>query len=383
MRIAVLAHAMREGGGQAVGTNLSAALSQLAPQHAFLFVVPKDAGYAEACRAHNRCTLREVAPLSPMRRAAFDRFVVPRTVRDFAPDVVLALDSTHAMVRPPAPQAVLVHDAHIAYGRKHFGEITFANSARYAYLKRHFRRASLRCDLVFCQTGVMSSRVREQFHPSGRVLTCGTAVPAAMAAKAKQAPPGLASSSAHLRLLCVTRYAPHKNLEAIVRAFASNRESLGGVVVYLTVAASDHPHAARMLAEISRLGLEDVIINLGHIPHGDLRGVYEACHGLLQPTLLESFSTTYVEAMAFGLPILTSDLDFAHASCGDAALYFDPWHAQGLADAIIQFRDNPAIREVLARKAKARTLAGSTWQAVGSIVLQGLESIARPSSPAV
>ena len=42
------------------------------------------------------------------------------------------------------------------------------------------------------------------------------------------------------------------------------------------------------------------------------------------PTLLESFSGTYVEAMYHQIPIFTSDIDFAHDVCKEAAFYFDP-----------------------------------------------------------
>ncbi len=42
----------------------------------------------------------------------------------------------------------------------------------------------------------------------------------------------------------------------------------------------------------------------------ELAGYFCNSNALLLPALLESFSATYLEAMYFGLPILTSNLDF-------------------------------------------------------------------------
>ena len=51
---------------------------------------------------------------------------------------------------------------------------------------------------------------------------------------------------------------------------------------------------------------------------------YKKASCVFQPTLAEVFSATYLEAMAMGVPIITSDLDFARDVCGNAAYYFNP-----------------------------------------------------------
>ena len=70
--------------------------------------------------------------------------------------------------------------------------------------------------------------------------------------------------------------------------------------------------------------------------------------------LLESFTGTYLEAMHFGLPILTSDLDFAHGLCGDAALYFDPHDPHSMRHAIQRIRDDLETRQQLRQRGRAR-----------------------------
>jgi len=94
------------------------------------------------------------------------------------------------------------------------------------------------------------------------------------------------------------------------------------------------------------------------------------------PTFLESFSGTYLEAMHFGLPILTSDLDFAHAVCGDAAIYFDPWNAASIKDAILKLRNNPELSQELVAKGKTRLQTNfRSWDEIATDVVCLLEQM--------
>lgn len=65
------------------------------------------------------------------------------------------------------------------------------------------------------------------------------------------------------------------------------------------------------------------------------------------PTLMESFSGTYLEAFHFGTPVLTSDLDFARETCGEAALYFDPTDTASIRDAIVRVRNKPLLAALM------------------------------------
>lgn len=117
---------------------------------------------------------------------------------------------------------------------------------------------------------------------------------------------------------------------------------------------------------IKSRGLEDSIINVGPLSQQDLGAFYKHCDALVMPTRLESFSGTYLEAMHFGMPILTSDLDFAHEVCGDAALYFNPWNAESIRDAILTLKSRPELKQDLVAKGQARLRAGfkTTWDGV-------------------
>lgn len=126
------------------------------------------------------------------------------------------------------------------------------------------------------------------------------------------------------RLLCLTHYYPNKNLEVCLPLAERIRDAGYDYKIIMTIDEIQHPKAVELLRNIQDKGLNEIIINVGSVPIADVPSLYKACHALLLPTLLESFSATYVEAMFHGIPIFTSNLDFARGVCGDAACYFDP-----------------------------------------------------------
>ena len=80
--------------------------------------------------------------------------------------------------------------------------------------------------------------------------------------------------------------------------------------------------------------VKDNILFVGKVDVSEVPYLYEQSDIMFMPSLLECFSATYPEAMRMGKPIVTTDLEFAHGLCGDAACYFDPIDAESAADAI-------------------------------------------------
>ena len=353
MRLAILAHNLRVGGGLVVGRNIVATLPQIAPEHEYLMVVP--AGYdfvPDASPGNVRWA--EVRFGSLLERYRVEKRVLPELLRGFAPDWTWALGNV-PLRNPGCRQALLVHDPHLFYPRRHYALETARNRATKQLLRRHLGQTLRDVDVVFCQTESARRRFAAQFAFPGRMAVCPVAVSRFAAAPAEPVvPAALRGREGEFKFLILTRYYAHKNLERVVEAFDRFRDALRGVTCVLTIAADQHPRAAELLRTIRARGLEERIVNLGPLRQDELAVAYFACDALLHPTLLESFSSAYLEAMHFGLPIATSDLDFAREVCGDAAAYFDPWHAAAIKDALLALRDQPALRAELVRLGRAR-----------------------------
>ncbi len=70
---------------------------------------------------------------------------------------------------------------------------------------------------------------------------------------------------------------------------------------------------------------EDATVKfLGYVPDSDLVGLYREALALVQPSLIEGFGLTGLEAMSVGLPVLASNTTCLPEIYGDAAMYFNP-----------------------------------------------------------
>ena len=381
MRLAVIAHALRVGGGLSVGKNIIGSLGRVAPENQYLVTVPAGLGYEELCQKLPQAEFSVFRDsVKGLSRLRYELAELPRIVRRFRPDVVLGLGNA-AVPAARCLQAILCHNAYLFYPLKHFGG-RFALRAMLSTLplqrwrvKRHLRASKL----LLCQTEAAAERLRQCCDYSGRVMICPNAVSRfVLAPRHPPLPEQLLPSAGRMRLLYLTHYYPHKNLEILVETFRRFRSELRNVVVVITISGDQHPGAARVLRNIRRHELESSIVNVGPLKQEELAGYFSHCQALLMPTLLESFSGTYLEAMHFGLPILTSDLDFAHAVCGPAAIYFDPWNPGAIYDAIRRLQSQPQLARRLAAAGHNR-LAGmhKSWDEIVAEICAALSHLVK------
>lgn len=100
------------------------------------------------------------------------------------------------------------------------------------------------------------------------------------------------------------------------------------------------------------LSVKSMIHNLGVLKNHECPYWYRNSDIVFMPTLLETSSAVYPESMFMGKPIITTDLDFAHASCGDASLYYEPLSADSASDAIIELCSDNYLKKKLILKGK-------------------------------
>lgn len=354
LRIVLLAHGLRAAGGLSVGRNVIDALSTVAPEHAYLITFPPGMGYEALVAKIPNCQPVGYHYRGDLNHWRFDTAILPKIVRHFRPDIVFGLGN-RGLLDPPCPQAILIHDPHNFYPARHFGPMGLRGRAKAAYNARHLGKCLRRTDLVFCQQEVALKRVKETFNYTGRLAIFPNAVSRFSNEQADDnLPAALAPLAGKTKLFCLTRFYAHKSPQSLVSVFQRFPRELQDVAIITTVAGDQSPQAPAFLRLIGKAGWEKRIVNVGPLPQEALAGYYRHCQALILPTLLESFSGTYLEAMQFGCPILTSDLDFARVICGDAALYFDPWNPASIKDAIIRLKDEPAVGPALVEKGRAR-----------------------------
>ncbi len=146
-----------------------------------------------------------------------------------------------------------------------------------------------------------------------------------------------------LRLLFVSHYNYYRNFETLLKAIPILREKLHPrrVRLFLTCKFEDasNPGSYRTREAghlIRELGIADNVIALGAVPYDLLHHVYRACDIYVSPAYTETFAHPLVEAMSCGLPVVASDIPVHREICGEAAVYFDTFSSDALADNAIQ-----------------------------------------------
>ena len=158
-------------------------------------------------------------------------------------------------------------------------------------------------------------------------------------------------------ILYVGTIEPRKNLTRLAEAFAHARRA--GIPHHL-VCAGPYGWASRDLTgHIERLGIRDAVHFTGYVPFEDLPAIYNLGEFFVFPSLYEGFGLPVVEAMASGIPVLTSNTSSLGEIAGDAAETVDPTDTEAMADAIRRLATDADRRRHFAERGAERARAFS------------------------
>ncbi|MBU1200112.1 glycosyltransferase family 4 protein [Patescibacteria group bacterium] len=129
---------------------------------------------------------------------------------------------------------------------------------------------------------------------------------------------------------------PHKNINFLVSAI-KNFNKIHKHQLTLAIVC------ARSVFE-NKINKNNHVHYLGFVPDNDLAVLYSQALALVHPSLIEGFGLTGLEAMAAGLPVLSSDATCLPEVYSNAALYFDPYNQKSL---ILRLEQIMGDREVL------------------------------------
>jgi glycosyltransferase involved in cell wall biosynthesis len=129
-----------------------------------------------------------------------------------------------------------------------------------------------------------------------------------------------------------------------------------GVDVVLEIADYDGPERERAEYTISELGLEDHVVILGKLPPEKVREALWRCDVFVLSALSEGISNAVIEAMACGVPVVTTDCGGMKEAVTDGIEGFvvpkrDP---SSLADAIKKLASDPALRATMGMAGRKR-----------------------------
>ncbi len=262
--------------------------------------------------------------------------------------------STHYVLPAivPCRAVVTIHDIiHLLYPE-------FLPSAlAFFYAQRMIRRSLSRGDRIIADSQNTKTDLMDYFDVDGRKIRV---VHPGVADTFRQRLPE-AELQARLEaygvtqpyLLFVGNPKPHKNLGNVVKAYA---KALGMSEFNADlVCVGDRGGAEFKLRQrAAQLGIGERLRLLGHVPDEVLPAIYQGASLFVYPTLYEGFGLPVVEAMASGVPVLTSSTSALREVAKGYGHLVNPLDVDEIARAIARCMTDTEHRESLVEKGLRR-----------------------------
>lgn len=171
---------------------------------------------------------------------------------------------------------------------------------------------------------------------------------------------------------------PKKNTKGTLKAFSDFIKS-AGTDHKLVMLDYDQNELKNLLEEIDDKPLIDRIVLTGYVINTDLPAIYCQCDVFLYPSLRESFGIPMLEAMACGVPVITSNTSSMPEIAGAAAFIIDPYKPGQITDALIQITNNQTLKKQLIEKGLQQS-AKFSWKSMAKDVLEIYKQVGISSS---
>lgn len=153
-----------------------------------------------------------------------------------------------------------------------------------------------------------------------------------------------------LRILCVSRLIKRKGIDYLLESIALVKEIFGDDFEVCIIGEGDQEQELKEMSK--QLKIDDVVIFEGYIEHSKLPEFYSNSDIFILPSLNEGMSNTILEAMASGLPIITTDTGGTKELINGNGIVIPMRDLKAIAGAIVKLIEDPSLRKEMGRNSR-------------------------------
>jgi len=176
----------------------------------------------------------------------------------------------------------------------------------------------------------------------------------------------LAVSADNDYILYVGSLEPRKNINILIEAYEKLRHDYPAIKTKLILIGGESPLFASV--QLKAREFRDDVIFKGFVSDYELGDFYRRARLVAYPSLYEGFGLPPLEAMASGVPVVTSSSSSIPEVVGRAALLVDPRDCEQLTKAMHRVLTDAALRDSMV-KAGAQRVTKFNWYRVARSVL--------------
>lgn len=151
-------------------------------------------------------------------------------------------------------------------------------------------------------------------------------------------------------ILYVGSLEPRKNIGTLLEAYELMRSRNPSLTPKLVLIGGESPLFAEVRLKVKKF--KDDILFKGFVNDEMLRAFYRRASLFVYPSLYEGFGLPPLEAMASGVPVVTTLTSSLPEVVGDAAMMVSPYNVEQLAETMATVLTNPELRRDMIAKGK-------------------------------
>jgi len=175
-------------------------------------------------------------------------------------------------------------------------------------------------------------------------------------------------------LLFLGTLEPRKNVLTLLQAYAQLCAQQAALDVKLVIAGGHGWGYKDVKATCEALRLTDRVVFTGFVDEDDLPDLYRGATLFVYPSLYEGFGLPIVEAMACGVPVITSNVASIPEVAGQAAILVEPKQPEALAAAMASVLGDTQLQDTLRQRGLERASQFS-WERVARQLLAVYRSL--------